>query len=222
MSTLTVVAAIPLVACGAAFGLSLIVNKNAATERLAASSLAVLTGLLTALAILIPLGAALLPESKVFGWQEWLLVGGLFVGVACVFGTIYCMIGLQDAEKFVLKTKPAVPGWTNASWIALGALALGTVMVRFLPSSRPESSPPAPATSQTRFTVVRDLPELRTQRQQIEAAWGSPSFTKDHEIIYRTRNGLVVFCLDRDSLVQTIVETQEGDINAVGTHCKPN
>jgi len=178
--------------------------------------------MLTALAILIPLGAALLPDSKAFGWPEWLLVGGLFVGVACVFGTIYCMIGLQDAEKFVLKTKPAVPGWTNASWIALGALALGTVMVRFLPSSRPESSPTTQATSQIRFTVVRDLPELRSQRQQIEAVWGSPAFAKDHELLYRTRNGLIVFCLDRGSLVHTIIETEEVDVDAVAAHCKPN
>jgi len=219
MSTLTAVAAIPLVACGAAFVLSHIVNKKATTERLSASSLAVLTGMLTALAILIPLGAGLLPQSKVFGWQEWLLVGALFVGVVCVFGVIYCMIGLQDADKFTLNTKPAVPGWTNAGWIALGALALGTVMVRFLPSSR---TPAAQATSQTRFTVARDLPELRTQRQQIEAAWGSPSLAKDHELLYRTRNGVIVFCLDRDSLVHTIIETQEVDINAGTTHCKPN
>jgi len=221
MSSLTAVAAIPLIACGAAFAISHVVNKTTATQRLAASSLAVLTGLLTALAILIPLGATLLPESKAFRWQEWLLVGGLFVGVACVFGTIYSMIGLQDVDKFAINTKRTVPGWTNASWIALGALALGTVLVRFVPFSRPESAPPAQGASPARFTVARDLPELGTQRGRVEAVWGTPSLVKDHELLYRTRNGLIVFCLDRNSLVQAIVETQEVD-NAVGSHCRSN
>ena len=116
-SSLLVVVAVPAI-CIFYFAISLHLNKNATHDRDSANCLVVLSGMLAALAILIPLGATLLPE-KHFAWQAWLLVGALLTGVVCIFGTIYSMISLQDKAKFKPKEPPHISSWINATWFAL-------------------------------------------------------------------------------------------------------
>lgn len=166
-SNLLTVTAPPIV-CMAYFAVSVYINKKATGERLSANSLAVLSGILAALAILIPLGATLLPE-KHFAWPAWLLVGSLFTGAACLFGTIYSMIGLQAKEKFNLKDFAFIPSCINATWFALGLLAFGSVLVKSIPATTQESTVDI-TEPQLRFAIVRDLPLLGTSRELIETS----------------------------------------------------
>src|SRR5208282_4964992 len=110
----------PVVGVLAAYIASRFVNGTASAKRGSANSLVVLSGMLTALAILIPVGATLLPD-KHFGWKAWLLVGALISGVVCIFGTIYSMISLQDETDFTPNACPYIPSWINATWVALSA-----------------------------------------------------------------------------------------------------
>jgi hypothetical protein len=87
---LLMMAATPLIAL-CYFAISLRINKQSEEQRESHTSVLVLTGMLTALAILIPLSAGLVPEKQMT-WAVWWLVGSLFAGVFCVFGTIYCMM----------------------------------------------------------------------------------------------------------------------------------
>lgn len=217
-SSLLVVVAVPVV-CISYFARSLQLNKKATTARDSANSLVVLSGMLAALAILIPLGTTLLPE-KHFAWQAWLLVGALLTGVLCIFGTIYSMVTLQDKKTFLPHDLPYIPSWINATWFALTLMALGSVAMKSMPAAGRESTDPASATTHVRFVVARDLPELGATRQAIETKWGSPALTKDSELLYRTRDGVIVFCLDPKGITQSITEAKEPDANAVGAYCK--
>ena len=208
----------PPVVCLAYFVVSVYINKKATEERLSANSLAVLSGMLAALAILIPLGATLLPE-KGFTWSAWLLVGSLFTGVACLFGTIYSMIGLQAKEKFSLKDFAFVPSCINATWFALGLLAFGSVLVKSIPANTQDRTGYV-AAQQPRFAIVRELPVLGTSRPLIEAGWGTPTSQSSSELLYRTKDGVIAFCLDSKGTLQSIKETKEAESNAVGAFCK--
>jgi len=121
---------IPALFCIVFYTISDNLNRFAVEDRLSANSLTVLSGILAALAILLPLGTALIPDHGHFTWQIWFLIGALLAGTGCLFGTVYCMIGLQDAVSFKPKDKRYIPGWINASWIALGMLALATVLLK--------------------------------------------------------------------------------------------
>jgi len=104
------VAAIPIFLCFILFCVSHLVNKNADADRDTANCLLVLSGVLAALAILVPLGAILMPDAKEMTWTGWFLAGALVSGAACLFGTVFCMIKLQDMKQFKPKEKRFVPG----------------------------------------------------------------------------------------------------------------
>jgi hypothetical protein len=214
----SLIAVVPAI-CIAYFAISRRLNKHVTTERDSANSLVVLSGMLAALAILIPLGATLLPERR-FTWSAWLLVGALLTDVLCMFGTIYCMISLQGKGKFTPKEPPYIPSWINATWLALGLLALSSVGVKSFPTAGQERIGSTGATAQARFTVVRDLPELGANRQAIKTNWGIPAREGDSELQYRTKDGVVLFCLDPKGLTHAIIETKETDANAIGPRCK--
>src|ERR1700681_3773621 len=130
-----VIAAIPIILCLIFFAVSHYVNRNAGAERDTANSLTVLSGVLTALSILVPLGATLMPDANHFEWSGWLLAGALVSGAVCLFGTVYCMITLQSSKQFKPKERRYVPGWTNATWISLGMMALAVILIKVLPSA---------------------------------------------------------------------------------------
>lgn len=213
------VAVVPVI-CIAYSVISLHLNKNETEERDSANSLVVLSGMLAALAILIPLGATLLPERH-FAWQAWLLVGALLTGIGCIFGTIYSMISLTvtGKSKFMLKDPPHILSWINVTWFALGLMALGSVAVKF-PGAGQESADSAKANAQVRFVVARELPELGASRQVVETKWGTPALEYDSELLYQTKDGVIVFCLNPKGLTQSITEMKEPDANAVKTYCK--
>lgn len=211
-------AAAPVV-CVGYFIKSCRMNKDVGDDRDSASTLIVLSGMLAALAILIPLGATLLPERR-FAWAAWLLVGTLFSAALCMFGTIFSMIGLQHTATFKPNASPYIPSWINATWFALFLLAMSSVAVKSFPATGQESAESTKSTAQVRFVVARELPELGTSRQLIETKWGSPAQENDSELLYRTKDGVIVFCLDPKGLSQSITETKERDADAVKPFCK--
>jgi len=214
-------ATIPIGLCSIFFAVSHHVNKTADKDRPSANSLVVLSGVLTALAILVPLGAQLLADSKGYGWASWFLVGALFSGAVCLFGTVYCMIGIQGEVTFIPKEKLFVPGWTNATWIALGMLALAAILLKLFPSTARVESELHGAT-RARFAVARDLPPLGSSHEMIETGWGTPTLAKAQELRYLTTDGTIIFCLDTKGVVRSITETQEGDANAIARVCAQN
>jgi len=217
-SSLLAAGAFPLI-CILDYAVSRYLNRDEATERDSANSLVVLSGMLAALAILIPLGAILLPE-KHFAWPAWLLVGALSAGVLCIFGTIYSMISLQNKKAFAPNASPYIPSWINATWFALFVLAFSSVVVKALPTVNEGNADSAKGTAQVRFVVARDLPELGASRQEIGTKWGTPTQPNDSELVYRTKDGAIVFCLDLKGVTQSITETKESDANALRAYCK--
>jgi len=135
----------------------------------------------------------------------------LLTGVPCMFGTIYSMVSLQGKVKFTPNAPPYIPSWINATWFALGLLALTSVAAKSTPAAGQESADSSKATAQVRFVVARDLPELGASRQLIETRWGTPAQEKDSELLYRTKDGVIVFCLDRKGVTQSIIEAKEVD-----------
>ncbi len=221
MNPTSLFAAIPIGLCVIAFAVSHYVNKTAINVRQSANSLVVLSGVLAALAILVPLGAMLIPDSKSFGWPGWLLAGALGCGATCLFGTVFCMIQVQDVDTFKPKDMRYVPGWTNATWIALGMLALAAVLMKLVPSTGQVGSDSQGAT-RIRFAVARGLPALGSSREMIETGWGTPTLAKSQELRYHTTDGTIIFCLDQKGVVRSITETQEDDVNAIGKVCGQN
>lgn len=214
---LSTVAAIPLVFV-VIFLVSPRLNQKATTERDPANTLVILSGLLTALAILIPIGATFLPDGR-FTWREWLLVGALLTGVMSLLCTIYSMIVLYDKKTFVPSSHTHISSSMNATWMVLVSLSLALVVLKTAPVASRDSAQSEKSTSRARFVIVRDLPELGTWRGVIETMWGTPSEENDHELLYRTKTGLIVFCLDAKGGTESITEAKEGNANAVRTYC---
>jgi protein-S-isoprenylcysteine O-methyltransferase Ste14 len=106
------------------------VNQAVDKDRPTANYLVVLSGILAALAIFIPLSAGLIPDARPLGWQAWFLMGALLSATVCLLGIVFCMITLQDTTTFQPKNNLYVPGWINASWITLGMLALATLLIK--------------------------------------------------------------------------------------------
>jgi hypothetical protein len=189
-------------------------NKAVEKARNSTNSLAVLGGMLAAIAILIPLGAGFLPERH-YSWQAWTLVGALLAGGGCMLGLIYCMICLQGNDNFIPKDAPHVPDWINAAWLSLTLLALSSFLVKLFPLGAEGTTQGA----QGRFFVARDLPQLGVNLQAIEAAWGTPVMASDSELVYRAQQGAILFCLDK-GVVKSIIETKETEENAIRAYCK--
>jgi hypothetical protein len=213
---LYIVAAVPLV-CFVYFFVSRRLNKDASAERDSATTLIVLSGMLAALAILIPVAATFLPDKQ-FTWKAFLLIGALLTAVVCMFGLLYSMVKLQDQPKFTPNKPPYIPSWINATWFALSLLALSSVIVKSLPAMHAGDEAILP--TQVRFVVARDLPTLGTARQVIETRWGAPALEKDSALLYRTSDGFIVFCIDSKGITQSITEAKETDANAVKSYCR--
>lgn len=220
MNRLYFVAAIPLAVCVIPLVISLLSKWEDTIVRNSANGLVVLSGMLAALAILVPLGATLLPEPRSLGWAGWFLIGALLMGVVCVCGTIYCMLTLQVGDTFKPKEKRYVPCWNNVTWAALVLLACGVVAVKTFPASGSAIAEPTGATTPARFAIARDLPELGASLQVIETRWGIPALEKNSELLYRTKDGAIIFCLDSKGVTQSITETREANVNAIRPYCK--
>ena len=191
------------------------------TDRNSTNSLAVLSGMLAALAILIPLGAIFLPNGN-YGWQALVLVGALGAAIVCMFGTIFSMIQLQKLEKFKTNGNRYVPASINATWIALLLLSAAIVIAKIGLSTNQPSNDYSNSTAQLRFTVAHDLPDLGTSGPIIKQQWGMPAQENNSALIYRTKNGLTVFCLDSQGLARAIIETKEAVDNVSKSVCQPN
>ncbi len=178
-----------------------------------------LSGLLTALAILIPIGATFLPAGP-FTWRGWLLVGALLTGVLSLSCTIASMIILQGEKTFVPNAHLNVLGSINSTWITLALLSLALIVVKTSSAVGPGSAETPRATAQLRFAVAHDLPELGTSRAVIKTTWGTPSQESDHGLLYLTKDGVTMFCLDPTDSAQSIIETKEDDANATRTYCR--
>lgn len=94
--------------CIVYFFVSRDLNRDSSTERDSATTLIVLSGMLAALAILIPLAATFLPD-KHFSWRACLLIGSLLTAVLCMFGMLYSMVTLQNRPKYVPSQPPFIP-----------------------------------------------------------------------------------------------------------------
>jgi hypothetical protein len=204
--------------CALAAGFSFLLSRKDATDRIAANSLAVLSGTLAALAILIPLGTVFLPSGK-FGWQAWILVGALIAAILCILANMFSMVQLQKSDKFKATEKLYVPLSINATWAGLILLSAGIVIAKSSisePSANYSNSAP-----QLRFTVAHDLPELGISRDTIKQQWGTPVQEHKSVLLYRTNSGLAVFCLDAQGLAEAIIETKETIDNVSKSVCQP-
>lgn len=217
MNHSTLVVAISPVSCICAFSISRKINKGRTQERDSTNTLAVLSGMLAALAIVIPLGATLLPEKQ-FPWQAWLLIGALFAGLSSMFGTIYSMIGLQATARFVPANPPYVPCWINTTWIALAFIAFSCIAVRAMPADEDRTF--SRNTAGARFLVERALPNLGVSEHDLETEWGSPGDKNNLGLLYHTNTGSTIFCLDSHQIIKSIIEVRESDTNALQTYCK--
>lgn len=82
------------------------------------------------------------------------------------------MIKLQDTKTFKPSEKQFVPGWVNATWIALGVLALASVLVRVVPLLMKQSAEISIEKAGVRFAVAHELPPLGSTRETTEKLWG--------------------------------------------------
>jgi hypothetical protein len=206
---------VPLGLCAFVFFLFMGSFKKSATMRPSAPTLVVQSGLLTVLAILIPLSAVSSPWSRTSGWRWWFLLTVLVSAVVCLLATVYGMTQLQDADSFAYKAYPNIPCWINATWASLLLLAICVVGPILDATGEPGAHSPG-----TRFAVAHDLPDLHANRQEIETAWGTPAHVSEWGLVYRTKDTVIVFCLDHNDRTQRIIESQGEDVNAVGTLCK--
>jgi hypothetical protein len=188
-------------------------NKAVVKAQNSANSLVVLGGMLAAIAILMPLGAGFLPD-KHYSWQAWSLVGALLAGGLCMLGVIYCMISLQAKDTFIPKDSPHVPDWINAAWLSLVLLALSSGIAKLFPVGMVE----ADGKTQNRIFIAHDRPQLGLSRAAVETSWGVPDLASDSELMYRTQEGAIIFCLDK-GVAKSITETKETDENAVRKLC---
>jgi len=196
--------------------------KSATGQRSSALTLAVWSGLLGLVAILVPLGSAESPWSRTVDWRQHALLEAS-IGVAfCAFGVAYCMITLKEPTSFELKANAHIPAWINATWVSLLWIGGCIVWSNFMPGTAEELPHPG-TTTQGRFVIVHDLPELGTNRREVEAEWGtpaSPALPGAQWLVYKTNGGIVVFCFDKEDLARKIVERRGTDLNAIGDHCK--
>lgn len=214
------VALIPFGLSVCVFFIGYAIGKSWKSKRETDASLTVLSGMLAALAILVPLLAASSPWSKSAGLRWWFLLGVLSTGVVGILGTIYCMIRLQGFKEFAPNEKPYVPATISGTWICLIFLGACVVASTFWPGPEETGARTSGASPRPRFAVAHDLPELHTDRRNIELAWGSPESGDDQRLVYKTNGGSVVFCLDGQGFAQKIIETQEVSADAVKTLCK--
>lgn len=49
---------------------------------------------------------------------------------------------------------------------------------------------------------------------------GVPLHATEWGLVYRTKEDMIVFCLDHDGRAQRIIETQEEKVDALGALCK--
>jgi hypothetical protein len=210
----------PIGLSSAAYAVGCRFAKGWNTPRDTGASLSVLSGLLAALAILVPLLAASSPWSRSTGLRWWFLLGVLSTGVAGIFGTVFCMILLQNDKDFKPSERRYVPATISGTWICLLFLGTCVVFSTFAPGAGETIVGSLGASTRSRFAVAHDLPELHTDRRNIENAWGAPEPGNDQILVYRTTSGVVVFCLDSQGLAQKIIETQGVNADAVTTVCK--
>lgn len=189
------------------------------TPRTSANSLVVLSGTLAALAIFIPLAATFLPSAK-FGWQAWLLAGSLIAAILCIFMTMFSMIKLQTRDTFEASQFLYVPASINATWITMALLSFAILSLKFWPPNDQQNN--YADASQARFTIARHLPDLGTSQKMIKELWGTPAQERSSELLYRTKDGVIVFCLDSQGMTQSIIETKETTSSANKPLCATN
>lgn len=163
----------PTALSGIVFCIGYHIAKTWVTERETAATLTVLSGLLTALAILVPLLAATSSWSRSTNLRWWLLLGVLSTGVVGVFGTIYCMIRVQGYDKFTPSEKPYIPAAISGTWVCLLLLGVCVVASTFAPGAGEANISSPNLSKRARFAVLRDdLPELGADRKKNRGRMG--------------------------------------------------
>lgn len=181
-------------------------------------NIAGLSGLLTALAVLIPLAATWSPWSKISTGIKQYLVTTLCISCLGMLLTIYSIIKLQKVKDFKLeKSWRVVPTAANGTWIALLLLVSGIVLSE---ATLPQPASPLEVPTQVRFAIAHDLPKLGADRHEIESALGIAVQGDEQGLAYRTTNGVIVFCLDAQGLAEKIVEKREVNSDGIATFCK--
>src|SRR5260370_23955634 len=148
-----------------------------------------LSGLLTALAILIPIGATFLPAGP-FTWRGWLLVGALLTGVLSLSCTIASMIILQGEKTFVPNAHLNVLGSINSTWITLALLSLALIVVKTSSAVGPRGAETPRGAAQLRVAVAHPLPDLGTSPPVIKTPSGTPYQESEHRLLYLTKDGV--------------------------------
>jgi hypothetical protein len=194
-------------------------NLRATSENKIATDqfLVVQTGVLTALAILVALGGAFLPEDST--GMKWALAGALFGAIAASGFILYTMITQQSSSSINFKDKPWIPGITNAAWIALLSLAICCILAKMISTKMVDHS----LASQGQVLIAHDRLSLGMSQTDAIARWGDPIMRTDAGLAYRTQSGIVIICLQNPpGSIDSISETTKTEVseNAVNAHCK--
>ena len=194
-------------------------NRNDETDLSVSSMLTVLSALLAALAILIPLATSLLPAEISFTWPDKLLLSALVLSVVSLFCIVYCIITLpRKGATYKPKSTLNVPIIVNGTWFVLFALASSVVIERSVLRDYVSDST-ADNTANGRFSVQRELPVLGTDLDDVLAALGQPSSRGSSAVVYRLASSFVTFCIGIDRKVTQILETEEISDDAIRKYC---
>jgi MFS family permease len=196
-----------------AFPVAYRMYKGNATKRSSGAALVVLSGMLAAIAIPIPVAAGFLPARN-SGPRAWFLIGALVAAIAALCFIVYSMISLQKDDSFVVKDKRYVPGSINAAWLSLILLAVSGTAMKVHPAAAAEG------TGSGHTFVAHELLNVGISRDEIIEAWGAPAWESESQLGYRTQMGTTLFCLDDKGVASKLLQTKEIDQNAVRKNCK--
>jgi hypothetical protein len=164
--------------------------------------------LVTALAILIPIGATFLPDGR-FNGAAWFLVGALFMAAISLLSVIYSMIVLYKLKTYVPNSRRNVSSSINGAWCAVVFLYAALIVFK---TARTNVHVPC---ALDRVAIIRDLPDLGAGRDAIKDYWGTPDGETPRELRYTTKSGSIGFCLDARGAMTSVSETKEGVTDAL-------
>ncbi|MEO1034620.1 MAG: hypothetical protein AAFX44_03555 [Pseudomonadota bacterium] len=194
-------------------------NRNDSTDIQVSSMLTVLSALLAALAILVPLATSLLVITDTVSWQDKLLLAALAMAVVGLFCVVHCMITLpRKGDTYKPKEFLRVPVIVNGTWFVLVVLATAVVFERGFARGQQGDLPVSDPASQ-RFSVLRDLPALGSHLDDVFATLGRPSNATPNAVVYRLAASYLVFCFDADRQSTRILEAKEISDDAITRYC---
>ncbi|MEL7537579.1 MAG: hypothetical protein AAFM91_11065 [Pseudomonadota bacterium] len=180
---------------------------------------AVLSALLAALAILVPLATSLLPAIDAYLWQDKLLLTALILATLSLFCVVHVIIALpRKGNTYKPKEAIHVPVIVNGTWFVLVTLAISVVLARSVAREQVDddyvSSDPA-----DRFSISHDLPKLGSTLDQVVAGLGRPSGATSDAVYYQLATSSLTFCFDADRQVTKIFELKEISEDAISRYC---